>query len=87
MAMQNSTGPSTDPFSYAYFANPYERPFNEDGSYRADYTYYKLPKVNGSYDPTIPPNGFNMLREMNETESKTDNFSITSRFNLDYSFF
>ena len=34
-----------------------------------------------------PPNGFNMLREMNETESKTDNFSITSRFNLDYSFF
>lgn len=24
---------------------------------------------------------------MNETESKTDNFSITSRFNLDYSFF
>lgn len=87
MAMQNSTGPSTDPFSYAYFANPYERPFNEDGSYRADYTYYKLPKVNGSYDPTIPPNGFNMLREMNETESKTDNFSITSRFNPDYSFF
>ena len=43
--------------------------------------------MNGSYDPTIPPNGFNMLREMNETESKTDNFSITSRFNLDYSFF
>lgn len=87
MAMQNSTGPSADPFSYAYFANPYERPYNEDGSYRADYTYYKLPKVNGNFDPTIPPNGFNVLREMNETESKTDNFSTTARFNLDYSFF
>ena len=30
---------SIDPFKYAVFANPYEKPFNEDGSYAADFTY------------------------------------------------
>lgn len=87
LAKQRSTGPSADPFSYAYFANPYERPYNEDGSYRADYTYYKLARVNGNFDPNIPPNGFNILREINETESKADNISTTARLNVDYTFF
>ena len=89
LAKQRSTGPaaSVDPFEYAYFANPYEQPFNEDGSYRADYTYFKLSKNNGGFDPTIPPNGFNILREMNETKSRTDNISASARFQLDYTFF
>lgn len=89
MAKQRSQGPSgaVDPFSYAYFANPYERPFNDDGSYRADYTYFKLSKINGGFDPYIPPNGFNVLREMNETKNVTDNISTTARFNLDYKLF
>lgn len=89
LAKQRSQGPSgaVDPFSYAYFANPYEHPFNDDGSYRADYTYFKLSKINGGFDPYIPPNGFNILREMDETKSVTDNISTTARFNLDYTFF
>lgn len=87
MAKQRSTGPAAEPFIYAYFANPYERPYNEDGSYRADYTYYKLSKVNGNFDPSIPPNGFNMMREINETDSKADNFSTTARLNLEYTIF
>ncbi len=89
LSRQESTGPasSVDPFQYAYFANPYEQAFNEDGSYKADYTYFKLAKNNGQFDPTVPPNGFNILREMDETKSETDNISISSRFQLDYTFF
>ena len=33
-----------DPFQYAYFANPYEKPYNTDGSYCTDETYYTLGK-------------------------------------------
>ena len=66
---------SVDPFKYAYFANPYESPYNADGSYRADETYYSLGEYNnltGSYKaPYIPACGFNIMREMNETESDT----------------
>ena len=29
-----------DIFRYAYFANPYEKPYNEDGTYAADNTYF-----------------------------------------------
>lgn len=89
LAKQQSREPASyvDPFAYAYFANPYESPYNADGSYRSDCTYFKLSKINGGYDPTIPPNGFNILREMNETESITDNFSTSARFSFDYTFF
>lgn len=89
LAKQRSLGPAAavNPFEYAYFANPYEKPFHEDGSYRADYTYFKLSRNNGGFDPTIPPNGFNILREMNETKSTTDNLSTSTRFSLDYTFF
>ncbi len=31
--------PVEDPFAYATFANPYEKPYNEDGSYAADRSY------------------------------------------------
>lgn len=40
LASQKSDAPSmnVNPLEYAYYANPYERPYNEDGSYRGDYT-------------------------------------------------
>ncbi|MCG8581666.1 MAG: SusC/RagA family TonB-linked outer membrane protein [Bacteroidales bacterium] len=38
----NATG--LDPFKYALFANPYEKPYNEDGSYSYDRSY-----MNGWY--------------------------------------
>jgi TonB-linked SusC/RagA family outer membrane protein len=86
LAKQESNGPSmnVDPFKYAYFANPYETPYNDDGSYRADYTYSKLSKINGGYDPNQAPNGFNILREMNETSSLAENFSSNIRASLNY---
>lgn len=49
MAYQYSKSPALstfDPFKYAYFANPYEKPYNADGSYCTDETYYTLGKYN-----------------------------------------
>lgn len=76
MSYQNSKSPalnSIDPFEYAYFANPYESPYNEDGSYRADETRFALGEYNNKRDnqKVIPDSGFNILREMNETSSRT----------------
>ena len=56
-------------FKYAYFANPYERLYNDDGSYRADDTYFTLGHSNGNYMAVLPENGFNIMREINETSS------------------
>lgn len=78
---------NVDPFKYAYFANPYERPYNEDGSYRADVTYHSLPKMNDASSTTLlPPNGFNIMREIDETSSKVNNFSTTLRMGVEYRF-
>lgn len=57
-------------FKYAYFANPYESLYNDDGSYRADETYFSLANANGSISSPLPENGFNIMREINETSSK-----------------
>lgn len=80
---------SFDPFTYAYNANPYESPYNEDGSYRADETYYALGEYNNNRNNTkvIPDGGFNVMREMNETSSKRKNTSVTVRGSIDYSIF
>lgn len=89
LAQQKSGGSSlnVDPFKYAYFANPYERPYNEDGSYRADVTYHSLPKMNDASSTTLlPPNGFNIMREIDETSSKVNNFSTTLRMGVEYRF-
>lgn len=86
LAKQQSNGPSmvVDPFKYAYFANPYEKAYNEDGSYAQDLTYFNLVKVNGGYDVRLPANGFNIMREIDQTSGKADNLSVNLRFNLDY---
>lgn len=56
-------------FKYAYFANPYEQLYNKDGSYRADETYFTLKQTNGNDSEPMPENGFNIMREINETSS------------------
>ena len=63
MSMQHSNSPSlnVDPFKYAYFANPYEQIYNENGSYAADNTYYAMRHANGSYDTKLPKDGYNIL--------------------------
>lgn len=77
---------SVDPFRYAYFANPYETPYNADGSYRADMTYFNLTQINAGDAslPYIPTNGFNILREMNETSSCNTKLGINIQGTFDY---
>ena len=85
---QKSLSPSSnvDMFRYAYFANPYERLYNDDGSYRPDETYFSLTEVNGSYTASLPENGFNLMREINETSSKSTSANFTVKGNLSYKF-
>jgi hypothetical protein len=84
MGWQVSNSPSlnTSPFTYAYFANPYEKPYNEDGSYAADNTYYSIRSANGTTDMPLPSCGFNIMREINETSSKSTNYDATAIANL-----
>ncbi|MFS2533182.1 SusC/RagA family TonB-linked outer membrane protein [Bacteroides ovatus] len=90
MSYQYSKSPALNninPFTYAYFANPYESPYNTDGSYRADETYYSLGEYNNKKTSrkTVPDSGFNIMREMNETSSRTKNVNTTVRTGIDYS--
>lgn len=73
--------PSTDidMFSYAYFANPYERPYNDDGSYRADDTYCSLANANNDISSPLPPNGVNIMREIDNTTQRTRSNTTTLR--------
>jgi TonB-linked SusC/RagA family outer membrane protein len=75
-----------DPFSYAYFANPYETPYNEDGSYRADETYWELRLINGDNTLQMPANGFNVMREMDNTSNVTKNFDMQAIVNISINF-
>lgn len=76
---------TVDPFLYAYFSNPYERAYNEDGTYAADKTWFTLGYYNGrSSEELIPSNGFNILRELDSNYSKTANTSGTFRSQLDF---
>ncbi|MFR5269926.1 MAG: carboxypeptidase-like regulatory domain-containing protein [Hoylesella buccalis] len=80
LGWQTSNSPSlaVDLFKYAYFANPYERVYDEQGNYAADQTYYNIMLANGSKSTLpLPDNGVNIMREINNTSSKTKNFSTT----------
>ena len=68
-------------FDYAYFANPYEQLYNADGSYRADETYLTISRTNGGAGNTIPDNGFNLMREINETSSEANSTTFTIQGN------
>jgi hypothetical protein len=60
---------SVDPFTYASFANPYEKPYNADGSYAADLTY--VPTSKDVPDPYTGFDNFNILNELSKN-TKTD---------------
>ena len=81
-----SIGASADynMFSYAYYANPYEKPYNDDGSYRADETYFTLPVVNGATAQTLPPDGFNIMHEIDGTKAEAISSSLTVRGDITY---
>lgn len=75
---------SVDPFNYAIFANPYEKPFNEDGSYASDHSYlasnYTAETISG-----YKYADFNIIREMelNTSTQKTLDADITFRMRYD----
>lgn len=80
---QKALAPSNnvDMFDYAYFANPYEQLYNADGSYRPDETYFTLRHANGGQEMALPSNGFNIMREINETSSEANSTSVTLQGN------
>ena len=70
---------AVNPFNYAVFANPYEKAFNEDGSYAADKSWLNdRSRLSSGF---IYPN-FNILREMEETFSIQNAADITSTLSL-----
>ncbi len=86
-ARQESKMPysTVDPFRYAYFSNPYEKAYNEDGSYAADNTWFTLGYYNGRGAETVmPKNGFNILRELNSNYTSTANTNGTFRTQMDF---
>lgn len=86
-ARQESKMPysTVDPFYYAYFSNPYERAYNDDGSYAADQTWFTLGYYNGrGAEQVMPKNGFNILRELDSNYTKTVNTNGTFRAQTDF---
>lgn len=86
MSRQKSVSPDSyvDPFTYAYFANPYEKALNEDGSYAQDNTYFTLGYYNGrGVEEVMPLAGFNILRELDLNSTTTVNLSSTVRGQID----
>lgn len=82
MARQSSDSPDSyvDAFKYAYFANPYERAYNEDGTYASDDTYFSLGYYNGrGVEEVMPENGFSILRELHHNSTSTVNMANTVR--------
>lgn len=87
---QHSKSPdsSVNAFLYAYYANPYEKAYNEDGTYSPDHTYFSLGFYNGRSSETVLPNkGFNILRELNNNSTSTINTTNTIRALIDYTIF
>lgn len=78
LSLQDAKAPSAyiDPYSYAYFANPYERPGINDETYRS------ILRANGQPDPEYPTLGFDMLRELRDTYNKVRNLTATTTANL-----
>lgn len=73
---------SVDPFKYAVFANPYERPYDDAGNYAADNTYLGGNRSQVHYGNIYDK--FNILRELNETQNKSIASDLSARLGLNY---
>jgi len=82
-----SPSQSFDIFKYAYFANPYEKPYNADGSYAVDETCFTVSPVNGNVGIPLPSNGFNVMREINETTMNASSTSTQLRGDISWKIF
>ncbi len=85
-ARQSSLYPdsSVNPFTYAYFANPYESAYGSSGDYAADRTYFSLGYYNGrGIEQVMPLNGFSIMRELDSNSTETVNWTNTVRGTID----
>ncbi|MBR8533955.1 SusC/RagA family TonB-linked outer membrane protein [Carboxylicivirga sediminis] len=69
-------------FEYAVYANPYEKPFNADGSYAADQTY--LPPVTSN--PHLGYYDFNIVRELRENTRTNTAGMMRAQIGAEYTF-
>lgn len=73
---EKSSASLVDPLKYATFANPYEQPYNEDGSYAYDRSYSPdLSSIKDGYRYD-----FNVLEDLNANTAK--NHYVNNQFNL-----
>lgn len=83
---KNKEGQSAlDPFRYAMFANPYERPYNMDGSYATDETYRSM-YTNIGESSFLNYQNFNIVRELKENTLSTNYGNIRSQLGLEWKF-
>lgn len=73
---------SVDPFKYAVFANPYERPYDDEGNYAADKTYLGDNRSSIHYGNIYDK--FNILRELDETQSKSVASDLSANLGLNF---
>lgn len=72
-----------DPFKYAVFANPYERPYDENGDYDYDLSY--LPSNYTSETTSgYKYSKFNMLNELEKTKLQQNGLDADLTLNLRY---
>ena len=83
---RNKEGQSNlDPFRYAMFANPYEKPYETNGTYAWDMTYRSL--VNDmTYNSDLNYKTFNVIRELRENTLTTDYGNVRSQLGLEWKF-
>lgn len=83
---KNEEGKSVlDPFKYAVFANPYEKPYNADGTYASDMTYREIPYTVGTAS-SLYYSTFNIIRELNENKLSNTYGNIRGQLSLEYTF-
>lgn len=83
---KNKEGQSKlDPFRYAMFANPYEQPFNDDGSYAWDRTYRDVTN-DITYNSDLNYNTFNIIRELRENTLSTNYGNVRGQLGVEWKF-
>ena len=80
---EKSSASAVNPLYYATFANPYERPYDENGNYAYDYSYEpEFSKVKDGY-----MYDFNMLKDLRENTAKTKYGSNQVNLQLEWKLF
>ncbi len=74
---------SVNPFNYAVYANPYERPYDENGDYVADLTYLSN-NFTTDTESRYKYDSFNMIQELKENRKTQTGLDATVTFNLEW---